>query len=583
MFRLQPHQERVLTYLNHVRRLLLYHGLGSGKTCTSIALAVANQQPDKRIVVITPASLVSNYQDELRGSCGNHVRAPFDRFWIVSKDKMYHDYKDRINVLCQELKNTVIVIDEVHRLLSYTDGKQNRFFQKILDRVGESSACVFLSATPITDPYKLVPLARFLLTPREFKRSSLADVRTSKKFFDRYSFQNTIRQEKELVDIFKNRVSYFEISQRPRVIEEDVECYMEGCTEQSRVYREAMGHDEEEEEGRRGGRTTTRITQEFLLTARQASNLVVRREGEEEEAITEVGRARERLKARGIKFHTCLESVTDRKGPFFVYSNFVTESGVNAFAEYLERLYRYSDVVHPRRPVVPYRSFAVLRNDDNRSAILARFNSVANRDGREINIVIGSPSSAEGITLKKLREIHILDPHWMPTTTDQIIARGVRFQSHAQVNYNLVRVFHYYAVPRDPSLLSVDLHLKHLQLDKRRWLDMFTAVLKHAAIEQQPSTSRGGPAVITLNNNTNNNNKNKNNNNNTTTHSTSSTNDTSNNNAPHPVRPRNRRIRRITQLHPFNPRLLNKFSKRRLRKKTVINLTDNNTTIVNLT
>lgn len=538
MFQLQPHQERVLTY--HTRRILLYHGLGSGKTCTSIALAVAKQQPHKQMIIITPASLVSNYHDELRGSCGTHVGAEYNRFRIVSKDKLYHDYKDRTNVLCQELKNTVIVFDEVHRLLSYTNGKENQFFQHVLDCIGESSACVFLSATPITDPYKLVPLARFLLTPKEFKRSPLAGIRTAKQFFDRYSFQNTIRREQELVDMLKNRVSYFDRSQGPRVTHKDILCYVEPNTVQYKRYQSAMGHSIH---------MNKTITQEFLLSARQASNLV------RGDRVCD----RNQLKAHGIKFHTCLESITKRKGPFFVYSNFVTESGVNAFAGYLEHLYHYSDV---KRLIIPYQSYAVLRNDEHRSDILERFNHVNNRDGRDINIIIGSPSSAEGLTLKKLREIHILDPHWMPTATDQIVARGVRYGSHNQVNYNEVRVFHYYAIPRD--ILSVDIHLKQLQVDKRKWLDKFNDVLKRAAIENQPSTSRG-PIIVLHNSDSNHINHN-------------------NHNHPQPLQTRTqtpKRIRRITQLHRFNPRLLNQYT-RRPRKRTIINLTKNNH-IVNLT
>jgi hypothetical protein len=152
----------------------------------------------------------------------------------------------------------------------------------------------------------------------------------------------------------------------------------------------------------------------------------------------------------------------------------------------------------------------------------------------------------------------------MPTATDQIVARGVRYGSHNQVNYNEVRVFHYYAIPR--GILSVDIHLKQLQVDKRNWLDMFNDVLKRAAIENQPSTSRG-PIIVLHNSDSNHNH---------------------NNNHPQPpqTQPQPRiqtpkRIRRITQLHRFNPRLLDQYT-RRPRKRTIINLTKNNN-IVNLT
>ena len=50
------------------RGILIYHGLGSGKTATSIGMIEANmsERPDKRIYVILPASLRDNYRSEIR-------------------------------------------------------------------------------------------------------------------------------------------------------------------------------------------------------------------------------------------------------------------------------------------------------------------------------------------------------------------------------------------------------------------------------------------------------------------------------------------------------------------------------------
>ena len=69
------HQKIVKDYLNlHTpyRGLLLYHGLGSGKTCTSIAIAEGMKIPEKRIFVLTPASLKMNYFSELK-KCGDEL------------------------------------------------------------------------------------------------------------------------------------------------------------------------------------------------------------------------------------------------------------------------------------------------------------------------------------------------------------------------------------------------------------------------------------------------------------------------------------------------------------------------------
>jgi hypothetical protein len=66
-FSLLTHQKIVRDYMNLYtpsRGLLLYHGLGSGKTCTSIAIA-EGMKDHKRVIVLTPASLRMNYMEEL--------------------------------------------------------------------------------------------------------------------------------------------------------------------------------------------------------------------------------------------------------------------------------------------------------------------------------------------------------------------------------------------------------------------------------------------------------------------------------------------------------------------------------------
>ncbi len=73
-FELLTHQKAVRDYLNLMtpyRGLLLLHALGSGKTCTSIAIA-EGMKSDKRIFVMTPASLSKNFFSQLK-DCGDHL------------------------------------------------------------------------------------------------------------------------------------------------------------------------------------------------------------------------------------------------------------------------------------------------------------------------------------------------------------------------------------------------------------------------------------------------------------------------------------------------------------------------------
>ena len=86
-FDLLTHQKIVRDYLNlytPYRGLLLYHGLGSGKTCTSIAIA-EGMKSDKRIFVMTPASLKMNFFSEMK-KCGDELYKKNQYWEFVSID-----------------------------------------------------------------------------------------------------------------------------------------------------------------------------------------------------------------------------------------------------------------------------------------------------------------------------------------------------------------------------------------------------------------------------------------------------------------------------------------------------------------
>ena len=68
------HQKIVRDYISTYspyRGVLLFHGLGSGKTCSSVAIA-EGLKSDKQIIVMTPASLRTNYIEELK-KCGDDI------------------------------------------------------------------------------------------------------------------------------------------------------------------------------------------------------------------------------------------------------------------------------------------------------------------------------------------------------------------------------------------------------------------------------------------------------------------------------------------------------------------------------
>ena len=88
---LLPYQKLVRDYLlaeTPYRGLLVYHGLGSGKTCSAIAVAESLMSTHK-IFVMLPASLQANFKGELR-KCGD----PFyqeEQHWEVRNIRQHTD------------------------------------------------------------------------------------------------------------------------------------------------------------------------------------------------------------------------------------------------------------------------------------------------------------------------------------------------------------------------------------------------------------------------------------------------------------------------------------------------------------
>jgi hypothetical protein len=96
-FELLPHQKIARAYLNlytPYRGLLLYFSLGSGKSCTSIAIA-EGMKSDKRIIIMTPASLKMNFFTELK-KCGDRIFKK-DQYWEFVSIVGHPNYVDMLS------------------------------------------------------------------------------------------------------------------------------------------------------------------------------------------------------------------------------------------------------------------------------------------------------------------------------------------------------------------------------------------------------------------------------------------------------------------------------------------------------
>ncbi len=98
------------------------------------------------------------------------------------------------------------------------------------------------------------------------------------------------------------------------------------------------------------------------------------------------------------------------------------------------------------------------------------FNNIKNRHGKFIKIMLGSKVMNEGITLKNLSSIHILDVHFNLGKVDQVMGRGIRYCVHYDVTTKLnpnpkVEVYKYSAsLPTQNELSSDEMMYKKAEL-----------------------------------------------------------------------------------------------------------------------
>lgn len=82
------------------------HSLGSGKTLTAITTSqmYLHKYPDDKIIVITPASLITNFQKEM------------DKWGVKNKDKYSFFTYDGFKNNPANCKNSLLIVDEAHNL-----------------------------------------------------------------------------------------------------------------------------------------------------------------------------------------------------------------------------------------------------------------------------------------------------------------------------------------------------------------------------------------------------------------------------------------------------------------------------------
>jgi hypothetical protein len=144
----QPHQQTVTDYfINSPHKgILLYHKLGSGKSCTSIMIAdrMIKEKKVERVFICTPGSLRKNYVDEYCKLCGTKKLNKYFTF-ITYNYNIFESMEGEDF----DFNNSLVVIDEAHNLIN---GAKN--FSKNPDSIywkiiNSNARVVILTATVV--------------------------------------------------------------------------------------------------------------------------------------------------------------------------------------------------------------------------------------------------------------------------------------------------------------------------------------------------------------------------------------------------------------------------------------------------
>ena len=372
--KLLPHQDEALKKLDKTDSLLLYHGMGSGKTLTALEASEKLKTP---ATIIGPASLKDNF----------------------SKEKKKHKSKGKFKYFSyhkppEKRDHPLVVFDEAH-LMGQTTSKRSKYPDQY-----QGKKELFMTGTPIRNrPSELIPLMRGLgidvaRDPAKFREKYIKEEKVKPSFFARLfkRVKPGVRYEgknlKELAKKFKGKVHYYKPSVKdyPGVEEKNISVPMSKL--QMKTYYEMMKQKPslayKIKYGLPPSKAEAGSMNSFLSSSRQISNTP---KGFNESATLKDAPKLETATAEILKRF--------KKDPNYrgvTYSNYL-ESGVDPMSKRLSK--------HK----IPHASFTGRLSDKDKKQTIADFNK-----GKYKHLLL-SGAGAEGLDLKGVKLMQILEPH----------------------------------------------------------------------------------------------------------------------------------------------------------------------------
>ena len=119
-------------------------------------------------------------------------------------------------------------------------------------------------------------------------------------------------------------------------------------------------------------------------------------------------------------------------GKILFYSDFRSDAGSEAFELVLKSngYSRFDGESRLTKKALRYTFITGAESTDERTISKKVFNDEENKHGEYIQVILISAAGAEGISLKCVRQVHILEPYWNYVRVDQVLGRAIRMKSH---------------------------------------------------------------------------------------------------------------------------------------------------------
>lgn len=466
---LQPHQQRVVDRIQRDDQpgLVVAHGLGSGKTLTSIA---AQEALGMHSDVVVPAALQANYQKEV----AKHVSGKVQNRDIQSMQNVASKAK--------RPDKDMLIVDEAHRARdpgskTYQALSKNKAKKRLL-----------LTGSPFYNhPVDIAPLVNMAAgqnvlpaNQQEFEGQFVRQAKISPGFGARLRGIRpgvvpvlNKRREGDLRETFGKWVDYHPGSTTdfPTVERENVNVQM--TPDQMGVYETLMKQAPpwvayKIRKGLPPNKQEAQQLNAFLSGVRQVSNTTTAFQPDETAQDPKIQKAFDNLKAN-------LDANPNSKA--VVYSNFLA-SGLNPYKQRLQEA------------GIPFGEFTGEMPKAQRDDLVRQYNE------NKIRALLLSSAGGEGLDLKGTRLMQILDPHWNDEKIKQVEGRGVRFHSHSDLPEadRKVLIQRYLATRPRMGLLekmrlrkpggSSDEYLAQRSAEKERLIEQFRRLLPQQAPAQ---------------------------------------------------------------------------------------------------